>query len=282
MTAERTRFLVLTRFSFEDMRRSRFLTIFFTVSMIVPLIYALLIYFHHNIEAQQLLKIKMSDLLPIDNRFFMTFLGFQSMAAFFMSAFVGPGLVSPDLANNALPLYLARPFSRAEYVMGRMSVLLILLSAMTWVPGLVLFGLQSNLNPGWMGANLHIARGLFAGAWVWIVVLSLLALTLSAWVKWKPIAGGLMFGVFFVAAGFGAAINGILRTKWGSLINVGALVGTVWNGLFDDSSGRGALFFRIPSRLQIPEWSAWTMLTLVCGLCLLLLLKRIRGVEVVR
>jgi hypothetical protein len=40
------------------------------------------------------------------------------MLALFLAAFIGPGLISPDLHNNALSLYLARPFSRAEYVLG--------------------------------------------------------------------------------------------------------------------------------------------------------------------
>ena len=47
----------------------------------------------------------------------------------------------------------------------------------------------------------RIASGIFFGAWVWILLLALLALALSAWVKWKPAAGALMFGVFFVAGG---------------------------------------------------------------------------------
>ena len=54
---------------------------------------------------------------------------------FFLAAFVGPGLISPDLSHNGLPLYLARPFSRAEYVLGKMSVLVGLMSLMTWIPG---------------------------------------------------------------------------------------------------------------------------------------------------
>ena len=57
------------------------------------------------------------------------------------------------------------------------------------------------------------------------LVLALLAVALSAWVKWKPAAGGLMFGVFFVAAGFGATINGVQRTNWGHLFNISALIG---------------------------------------------------------
>jgi hypothetical protein len=78
------------------------------------------------------------------------------MMALFLAAFVGPGQVSPDLANNALSLYLARPFSRVEYVLGKMSVLAILMSLMTWMPGLLLFGLQGYLE-GWLDARQRCA-----------------------------------------------------------------------------------------------------------------------------
>ena len=141
-----------------------------------------------------------NKLISINVVFFMSLLGWQSMLALFLAAFIGPGQVSPDLANNALSLYLARPFSRVEYVLGKMSVLVILLSLMTWVPGLLLFGLQGYLEGWqWMQDHMRFAVAMFVGAWIWILILSLLALALSAWVKWKPAAGALMFGVFFVA-----------------------------------------------------------------------------------
>jgi uncharacterized membrane protein HdeD (DUF308 family) len=66
-----------------------------------------------------------------------------------------------------------------------------------------------------MSDHWRFASGIFFGGWIWVLILSLLALALSAWVKWKPAAGALMFGVFFVAAGFGATINGVQRTYWG-------------------------------------------------------------------
>ena len=110
-----------------------------------------------------------------------------------------------------------------------MTILVVLMSLMTWVPGLLLFGLQGYLEGWtWMQENSRLASGLFFGAWVWIMVLALLALALSAWVKWKPAAGALMFGVFFVAAGFGVTINGVQRTKWGHLLNISHLIGSVW------------------------------------------------------
>ena len=218
LTPSFTRFLVIPRYAFEDMRKSRFLTIFFLASFLYPLICALIIYVQHNASALNLLGVQNANrLISINATFFLNFLGWQSMLALFLASFIGPGLVSPDLANNALSLYLARPFSRAEYVLGKMWILIVLMSLMTWVPGLLLFLLQAYLERLDLDARqLRIAVGLFFGSWVWILVLALLALALSAWVKWKPAAGALMFGVFFVAAGFGAAINGVQRTTLGT------------------------------------------------------------------
>src|SRR6266853_3344752 len=167
LTSSVSRFLVIPRFAFEDMRKSRFLTIFFLASFIYPLISSLFIYVQHNASALNLLGVQgANQLISINATFFLNFLGWQSMLALFLASFTGPGQVSPDLANNALSLYLARPFSRVEYVLGKMWILLALMSAMTWVPGLLLFLLQGYLEGwSWMGDNGALARGLFFGSW---------------------------------------------------------------------------------------------------------------------
>ncbi len=286
LTASWKRFLVIPRYAFEDLHRSRFLTIFYLATFIYPLIAALIIYIVHNVEALKLFNVSSSaGLIQIDSGFFMSFLGWQSMLALFLAAFIGPGQVSPDLANNALSLYLARPFSRAEYVLGKLSVLLILMSLMTWVPGLLLFALEGYLEgQDWMAQHARIASGLFFGSWVWIVVLALLALSLSAWVKWRPAAGGLLFGLFFVAAGFGGAINTVEDTKWGFLLNISTLVGTVWVRLFEGSHSlsEGGAFFRRISGQEIPVWACCLTLLALCLACLYLLGRKVRGAEVVQ
>ena len=66
--------------------------------------------------------------------------------AVFLAALAGPGLIAPDLANNALPLYFSRPLTRWSYALARLTVLVGMLSVVTWVPGLMLFGLQ--VRPG--------------------------------------------------------------------------------------------------------------------------------------
>jgi ABC-2 type transport system permease protein len=286
LTSYWRRLAVIPRYAFEDLHGRRFLSIFFLASFLYPLVCALIIYVEHNLSALRLLNLEnTSRLIPINEGFFMGLLGWQSMLALFLAAFIGPGLVSPDLTNNALSLYLARPFSKVEYVLGKMSVLAILLSLMTWVPGLLLFGLQGYLEGwSWMKSNTRLAAGIFFGAGVWILVLSLLALALSAWVKWKPAAGGLMFGVFFVAAAFGAVINGVQRTYWGYLFNISYLVGSVWVHLFEGSKRTtgGAVFFRVPQGEEIPLWCCWAVLIGLCLVCLYMLNRKIRGAEVVR
>src|SRR5438067_11986990 len=97
-------------------------------------------------------------LFEINGSFFGIYLGVQGALSFILTAFIGPGLVSPDLANGALTLYLCRPLSRTEYVLGKMSVLAIQLSWITWIPGLLLFFVQAGLSgPHWLIVNAWVA-----------------------------------------------------------------------------------------------------------------------------
>lgn len=273
LTPERSRFLVIPRYAYEQVLKSKMFVAFLVLCLLAPLANATIIYLHHNISALTRLEIPLADLIPIDARFFREFVvGLQSGFALFLALFVGPGLVSADLRNNALPLYLSRPFSRAEYVLGKLSVLLILLSAITWVPGLLLFLLQGSLEGGgWMRDNAWMAGAIFVSSWVWIAVLSLLTLAISAWVKWKPVARIALLAVFFVLRGWGAAINAILDTRWGGLVSLLELNDTVRLSLF-----------RSPLAGGLPAWAAWMGLAAASAISLALLSRRVRAFEVVR
>src|SRR5207247_9991194 len=105
------------------------------------------------------------------------------MIRYFLTILVGPQHISRDLTNNALPLYLCRPFSRTEYVVGKMSIVIILLSAITWIPTLLLFLFQSYLEGwSWFSENIWIASAIFIGCLVWIMLLELLMQVIYAWV----------------------------------------------------------------------------------------------------
>ena len=121
-TPEWSRFLVISRYASKGVFRSKALTGFFVLCLFPFLIAAAMIYLSHSAGLLSLLKIR-GGLFSVDAEFFRTFLSFQVALAFFLSAFIGPGLISPDLSNNALVLHFCRPFSRTEYVLGKFAVL---------------------------------------------------------------------------------------------------------------------------------------------------------------
>jgi ABC-2 type transport system permease protein len=230
----------------------------------------------------------MGDLVPVGPVFFLTLMTIQATFSIFVTALVGPGLVSPDLTNNALPLFFSRPFSRAEYVLGKFSVLFVLLSLITCAPMLLIFILKASLaGSQWLIDNLHLAFAIVLGSVVWVTLISLVSLASSAWVRWRPAAAGMMFALFFIPAGFGEAANEIMRMGWGSLLNSIVVIGTVWNSLFfiNDPGGYAVVANDLKTVRfadPIPAWSAWMMVAALCAASLYLLHRKIRAHEVVR
>ena len=287
LTPEWSRFLIIPRHAFRDVFKSKLFTAFFVVCFIPLLIEAILIYLHHNATALTIFKANAKDLIPIDAFFFQFWVNLQGGFAFFVALLIGPPLVSRDLRNNALPLYLCRPFSRPEYVMGKMSVLLILLSAMTWAPQLLLFFFQSYLEGArWFVDNLWIASAIFLGSFVWILLLALLSQAVSALVKWRVIASAALLGIFFIPSVFGEVINNLFLTRWGNLISLGALTRNVSAGLFGTfvrTTGQIAIFDGSEVIVtEPPLWCSWAALFVVCAICLALLSRKVKAYEVVR
>jgi ABC-2 type transport system permease protein len=273
LTPAWSRFLILPRSAYGRLMQSKFLVIYLVSCFFFPLGCATFIYATHNLSFLTALNIPTGPVLKVNNTFFQFFCGFQGGMAVLLTAFVGPGLVAPDLANNALPLYFCRPFTRAEYIFGKMSLLLAMLSAITWVPGLILFLIQSSLaGAAWARENSWIGSSIFIGLLVWDVVLCLIALALSALIKWRIAAGGAILAVFFAGAGFGSALNAIVRTQYGSLFDLRKVIGLVFSQLFRET---------LPTT-EVPVSDAWTALAIASALCLWLLSKRVKPFEVVK
>jgi hypothetical protein len=138
-------------------------------------------------------------------------------------------------------------------------------------------------STGWWRDNLHLAVGVFLGAWLWILVLALVGLALSAWVRWKIAASALLFGTFFISAAFSVIVNQILETKLGYLLNLGHLVGTIWAKLLAVPARETLLgtLFNVRRGDEVPQWAAWAMLLGMCAFCVWLLDRKLRAREVV-
>src|SRR5437762_5204517 len=73
---------------------------------------------------------------------FRQFLSQQDPFVFFVTVYVGAGLIANDRRANALQIYLSKPLSRAEYVFGKLTVLMTFVLMITWLPAIVLLIVQ--------------------------------------------------------------------------------------------------------------------------------------------
>lgn len=276
-TPQRGRFLVITRYALRQLFSLRFFAVALTLSFVYPIGCLAYIYIANNLDVLKSIGIPITGTVDVVGaKFFMTFLYVQGFAAaFVLTLTVGPLLVTPDMRNGALPLYFARPISRVEYILGKFAVLAGLLSVVTWVPGLLLFGLQAIFGGGaWLGGHLRLAVALFLGAWTLILTYGLLAMAASALVKWRPAATAAIFGVFLFGSGFAAAIHASTGTVAGGFFDLSGMVKSIWQGLFD-----ARIEFEDP---LLPPFPSAVGLCLFFALCVFVLNRRLRAFEVVR
>ena len=121
--------------AFDD-ARMKFDVRFYLVSLLF-IIFDLEVAF---LELLQGLEQEFRQFIQVDGRFFSIFMTSRRASRSSLPPWPGPGLIAPDLANNALPLYFSRPLTRWSYGLARLTVLVGMLSFVTWIPGLLLFG----------------------------------------------------------------------------------------------------------------------------------------------
>jgi hypothetical protein len=142
----------------------------------------------------------------------------------------------------------------------------------TIFPALLIFTMQVGMAGwGWLSQRWYLGFGVFFGFALWIVLVSLVALACSAYVKWRLVAGALVFGFFLILAGASQIINNILRVEWGSLLNPSWAMQQVWRWLLWSEPMDG------PS----PETCAVILIGLAVVL-IAVLERKLRPVEVIK
>lgn len=275
------RFLVLARYGFGNVFRSRLFIAYYVSCFLWPLVCTVAVYARYNPSVMELFSTTPEGFLAINEQAFRYFLDWQTFLAFMLILFQGPALVSPDLRNNALPLFLSRPLNKTDYVLGKFLVLATLTSTVTWIPGLFLFLLVGYLQGGrWILDHLPIATGVFFGSWIVIGVLSLYALALSAWVKSKPWAAIAFLGSISVMSSIGGLFVLVFGNWGGQMLILINVVNRIWDQFFGMRPGSGILF-DTPPNLVMPATAAWLSLSIFAGFSVLALYRRIRAFEVV-
>ena len=212
------------------------------------------------------------DLLAPSVETFRQFFEIQEIFVLFVTVYVGSGLIANDRRSNALQIYLSKPLTRAEYVSGKLGILLFFLLLVTLAPALMLLFLEMMFSASlaFVGANLFLLPAITLYALVEVLLSAFTMLALSSLSTSAHYTAMLYAGVvLFTAAVFGI-VNGITNSS-----------SLAWLSFRANLDQIGDVIFRLQPRFESPWLLSVVVVALLIGLSVWVLERRVRGVEVV-
>jgi ABC-2 type transport system permease protein len=215
---------------------------------------------------------QVATLIPVTADTFRQFLEQQRTFVFFVTVYVGAGLIANDRRANALQIYLSKPLTRAEYVFGKLAILMTFLALVTWLPAIVLLIVQISFagNFAFFRVNAFLFPAITLFAFIEIVVASSMMLALSSLSKSSRYVAILYAGVIFFTSAVYNVLYAVTRSSAFS-----------WLSFSTNLTEIGNVIFRQPPNYDTPWPVALLMLVLLVVLSGVILERRVRGVEVV-
>ena len=203
---------------------------------------------------------------------FRQFLDQQATFVFFVTVYVGAGLIANDRRANALQIYLSKPLTRAEYVFGKLAILATFLLLVTWVPAIVLLVVQMSFagNFTFLKNNLFLFPAITVFTFVEVLLVAMTMLALSSLSNSSRYVGILYAGVIFFSSAIYGVLYAVTRSTQFSWISFPANLEQIGN-----------VIFRQPLRYETPWPVSLFMIVLGIALSGVILERRVRGVEVV-
>jgi ABC-2 type transport system permease protein len=203
---------------------------------------------------------------------FRQFLDQQEIFVFFVTVYVGAGLIANDRRANALQIYLSKPLTRAEYIFGKMIILMAFLLLVTWVPAMVLLIVQIAFagNFTFLQNNFFLFPAITVFSFISVTMVSASMLALSSLSNSSRYVGILYAVLVF----FSGALFNVLRFVTGSS-------SISWMSFSADLSQVGDVIFRLQPKYDTPWPVSLLMVILLVAVSGLVLERRVRGVEVV-
>lgn len=267
-----TRWWVIAKAELKMLAQRKIIRLIVAIPPVIYIIaHAILIYMFNYLGEDNL------SFLKIDGAFFQKFIfRISPFPSVFLIALVvifsGAGLISNDLKHNSLSLYLSKPISWIDYLIGKFVVIGIILFGMTLIPALLLFLEHVLLTDSpflkdyyWIPLSIILYSVIIAA------ITSLLMLVFSS------LTTNLRYAIIgFCAVWFGLPILHLILEEVISSSTVGLV--SIWAN-FDRI---GTALFGLQSGYNI-HWS-WTvlLLTALTAACILVLRHRIRAVEIVK
>lgn len=203
---------------------------------------------------------------------FRQFLDQQEIWVFFVTVYVGAGLIANDRRANALQIYLSKPLTRAEYVFGKLAILMTFLLFVTWLPAIVLLIVQIAFagNFTFFRNNAFLFPAITVFCALEVVVVSSAMLALSSLSKSSRYVGILYAAVIFFSSAMYGVLTAVTRSSALSWISFSASLAQVGN-----------VIFRQPLKYDTPWLVSLLVIVALVVLSAVILERRVRGIEVV-
>jgi ABC-2 type transport system permease protein len=203
---------------------------------------------------------------------FRQFLDQQQTFVFFVTVYVGAGLIANDRRANALQIYLSKPLTRTEYIFGKLAILMTFLALVTWLPAIVLLIVQISFagNFTFFSSNLFLFPAITVFSFIQVTTVASAMLALSSLSKSSRYVGILYTAVIF----FTQAIYGVLYAVTRS-------TSMSWMSFSANLTQVGDVIFRQPLKYDTPWPVSLFMIVALIVVSGVVLERRVRGVEVV-
>ena len=203
---------------------------------------------------------------------FREFLGWQNIFVFFVTILIGAGLIAEDRRANALQIYLSKPITRIEYIVGKLAVLFVFLVGVTWVPAMLLLLLQTLFSGSltFVRENLFVIPAITLLALLQVFLSSFAMLALSSLSRSRRFVAMMYAGIIFFTAALNQALRGITGSRAWAWVSPGDSLDVI-----------GDAAFRLPGPPPIPLPVASAVVGVLIVASIIVLERRVRGVEVV-
>src|SRR5262245_50227238 len=203
---------------------------------------------------------------------FHSFLNQQRLFVFFITIYAGAGLIASDRQANALQLYLSKPITRNDYIAGKLATLAAFLTVVTWLPAMTLLALQVLFSGSleFVSSHPRLVPAITITSVLQVALASMTMLALSSLSRSRRFAA-MLYALVVIFAG---AVERVLQTATGA---AGWVLLSPQNTLVVVTDA----LFGIEPETAIPAAAALIAIIALLGLCVVVLERRVRAVDVV-
>ena len=258
--------------------KRKFFKFSFVLSFLPAVIFAAGIYISERLEDFQFLfkgRRGSTSFLEVNPLYFKSYFAgdFLLFMMVMMMVLGGAGLIADDLKSNSLQLYFSRPIRKRDYLLGKLATAGFFLLLFTLVPGLLFILLKIVFAGSFklLAAYPWILPAVVLDSLLIAVFFASYTLLISSLSRNRRYAAILLFLVYLFSDIFFGIFYGIFRNPYFCLLSIKA-----------DLQQVAAALFRVKPAYDVPWVYSLLVLAAIALACGAVLLRKTRGVEVIK